>query len=232
MPRWVGSGRRRLDAITNVMRQGHLRRLQLGWTAFFLVDAMAMVALSVWAFDHGGAGAVGVLGLARLLPGAIALPFGAWAADRFPRRRVVTAVFVAMCVTQALIAIALAAHAPAFAVYLLVAVSSVAATPYRSAHLAMVPLVAGTPVELVAMNVTAGTLEGLATFAGPALAAVFLLRADPWFVMAAASISRGAGRRRRLEGPCRRRSLEGAAAHPGPSARRPARRAHRAAEEP
>ena len=111
MPRWVGSGRRRLDAVTNVMRQPDLRRLQLGSTAFFLVDAMAMVGLSVWAFDHGGASAVGVLGLARLLPGALALPFGAWAADRFARRRVVTAVFVAMCVTQALIAIALAAHA-------------------------------------------------------------------------------------------------------------------------
>ena len=99
-----------------------------------------------------------------------------------------TAVFVAMCVTQALIAIAPAAHAPALAVYLLVAVSSLAATPYRSAHLAMVPLVARTPVELVAMNVTGGTLEGLATFAGPALAAVFLLRGEPWFVLAVTAV--------------------------------------------
>ena len=99
-----------------------------------------------------------------------------------------TTVFVAMCVTQALTAVALASHAPGYAVFILVAVSSVAATPYRSAHLAMVPLVAGTAVELVAMNVAAGTLEGLATFAGPALAGVFLLRAEPWFVMAVASI--------------------------------------------
>ena len=68
------------------MTEPNLRRLQLGWTAFFLVDTLSTVALSVWAFDHGGASAVGVVGLARLLPGAIALPFGAWAADRFPRR--------------------------------------------------------------------------------------------------------------------------------------------------
>ena len=33
------------------------------------------------------------------------------------------------------------------------------------------------------MNVTAGSLEGLATFAGPALAALLLLRTDPWFVV-------------------------------------------------
>jgi hypothetical protein len=60
--------RHRLDAMIDVMRQRDLRRLQLGWTAFFIVDAMSMVALSVWAFDDGGATAVGILGLARLLP--------------------------------------------------------------------------------------------------------------------------------------------------------------------
>ena len=142
VPAWVSAGRHRLDAVVDVMRERDLRRLQLGWTAFFLVDAMSMVALSVWAFDHHGATAVGYLGLARLLPGAIALPFGAWAADRFPRRRVVTVVFVAISVTQLAIAIALATHAPAVAIYVLVAVGSVAATPYRSAQLALAPLVA------------------------------------------------------------------------------------------
>ena len=91
---------RRFREVADVMTEPNLRRLQLGWTAFFPVDAMSTVALSVWAFDHGGASAVGVLGLARLLPGAIALPFGAWAADRFPRRRVVTAVFVAIAAVR------------------------------------------------------------------------------------------------------------------------------------
>ena len=136
---------------------------------------------------------MGFLGVARLLPGALALPFGAWAADRFSRRRVVAAVFIAISVTQAAIAIALASDAPAAAVYTLVAVSSVAATPYRSAHLAVAPLVARTPSELVAMNVTAGTLEGLATFAGPALAALLLFRTDPWFVVVTASVAAAAG---------------------------------------
>ena len=193
MPAWANVVRHRLDAMIDVMRQRDLRRLQLGWTAFFVVDAMSMVALSVWAFDDGGASAVGILGLARLLPGAIALPFGAWAADRFSRRRVVTAVFAAISVTQALIAIALVTGVPAVAVYVLVAVGSVAATPYRSAQLALAPLVAATPGELVAMNVTAGTLEGLATFAGPALAALLLIMTDPWFVVATASVAAAAG---------------------------------------
>jgi len=184
---------RRFREVADVMTERNLRRLQLGWTAFFAVDAMSTVALSVWAFDDGGASAVGVLGLVRLLPGAIALPFGAWAADRFPRRRVVTAVFAAIAASQLLIAIGLASNAPAVAVYGLVAVSSVAATPYRSAHLALGPLVARTPAELVAMNVTGGTLEGLATFVGPAFAGLLLLRANPWVVVFAASIAAAAG---------------------------------------
>ncbi len=193
MHRTMTALRGRLGAVVDVMRQRDLRRLQLGWAAFFLVDGISMVALSVWAFGRGGSSAVGLVGLARLLPGAIALPFGAWAADRFSRRRVVTTVFVAISVTQAAIALALASRAPAVVIYLLVAASSIAATPYRSAHLAMAPLVARSPAQLVAMNVTAGTLEGLATFAGPALAALLLLRTDPWLVVAVASAASAAG---------------------------------------
>ena len=190
---WVSAVGHRFDAVVEVMRHRDLRRLQLGWTAFFLVDAMSMVALSVWAFDLHGASAVGYLGLARLLPGALALPFGAWAADRFPRRQVVTAVFVAISVTQAAIAIALATEWPSLAVYVLVAFGSVAATPYRPAQLALAPLVARSPGELVAMNVTAGTLEGFATFVGPALAALLLLTTDPTIVVVSAVVAAMAG---------------------------------------
>lgn len=185
----TGSLSRRFDVVAAVIRQKDLRRLQLGWAAFFLVDGITLVALSVWAFRHAGTRAVGLVGLARLLPGAIALPFGAWAADRFSRQRVVTAVFLAISCTNAAIAVALALRGPAILIYLLVGASSVAATPYRSAHLALCPLVARSPAELVAMNVTAGTLEGVVSFAGPALAASLLFFTGPWFVVAVAALA-------------------------------------------
>ncbi|HEY7625816.1 MAG TPA: MFS transporter [Ilumatobacteraceae bacterium] len=177
----------RVEAVAGVLRAPQLRRLQLAWGAFFLFDGISLVALSVWAFANDGASAVGLVGLARLLPGAIALPFGAWAADRFPRRRVVGLVFSAITVVQALIAVALATAAPATIVYVLVGLNSVAAAPYRPAHLALAPLVARSPQELVAMNVTAGTVEGLVTFLGPAVAALVLLGADPWVVVTVAA---------------------------------------------
>src|SRR5215207_11172533 len=101
---------RRLQAVAGVLANHDLRRLTLAWGCFFLIDVTSLIGLSVWAFEDGGADAVRVIGLARLLPGAVALPFGAWAADRFPRRRVVVAVFVAITATQAMIALALLAN--------------------------------------------------------------------------------------------------------------------------
>jgi MFS family permease len=183
----------RLAAVADVMRTRDLRRLQLGWATFFLVDAVTLVALSVWAFSHDGSRGVGLLGLVRLLPGGLALPFGAWAADRFPRRPLVTAVFGAISATTAAGAIALAVDAPAAVVYVLAAGSSIAGAPYRPAQLALAPLVARSPEELVAINVTAGTLEGLVTFAGPVVAGLILLETDPWVVLATAALAALAG---------------------------------------
>jgi MFS family permease len=181
--------RDRFGAVAGVLRARDLRRLQLAWAAYFLDDGITVVALGVWAFGEGGTAAVGLLGLARLLPGAIALPFGAWAADRFSRRRVVTLVFVAITTLDVTLAFALALDAPTPVVIAVVAVASVAAAPYRPAQLALAPLVARSADELVAINVTAGTLEGVVTFVGPALAGLLLLAADPWVVMAASSVA-------------------------------------------
>jgi hypothetical protein len=88
---------------------------------------------------------------------------------------VVSVVFAAIVAIDVALVVALAADASTSAVYGLVALGGVASAPYRSAHLALAPLVARSPTELVAINVTAGTLEGLVTFAGPALAGLLLL---------------------------------------------------------
>jgi hypothetical protein len=54
------------------------------------------ITLGVYAFDVGGAGAVGIAGLVRLLPGALASPFAGLLGDRYPRRMVLTSSAVAM----------------------------------------------------------------------------------------------------------------------------------------
>ena len=49
------------------------------------------VALAVFAYRAGGAAAVGVVALIRLLPAAIVAPFAALLGDRFRRRRLMVA---------------------------------------------------------------------------------------------------------------------------------------------
>jgi MFS family permease len=122
---------------------------------------------------------VGVIALCRLLPGAIALPVGAWASDRFPRPRVIMLVFAGQSAVLAALVIATLADSALVVVAGLVSVSGVIAAPYRPAHLAMLPLVARSPHELVAANVAGGAVEGAAMLAGPVLAAVLLLLGGP-----------------------------------------------------
>ena len=78
----------RLSTLADVFRNPQLRRLELSWAGFYLGEWTYFVALSVYAFDVGGAAAVGALGLVRMVPAAIALPFGGMLADRYPRQRV------------------------------------------------------------------------------------------------------------------------------------------------
>ena len=62
-----------------------LRRLQLAWVGSILGGWAYLVALGVYAYDQGGAAAVGIVGLVRLIPAAIAAPFTSSLVDRFPR---------------------------------------------------------------------------------------------------------------------------------------------------
>ena len=56
-----------------------------------------IIALAVWAYREGGAGLVGLAGFLRMAPGAIAAPFAATLADRYPRRTLMIISDLARC---------------------------------------------------------------------------------------------------------------------------------------
>jgi MFS family permease len=134
-----------------------------------------------------------------MLPAAVALPFGSAVADRFPRRRVLVVVYVAQALLVAGVAAAIHADGPPALTYLLIALVGVAAAPCRPAQLAFAPVLARSPEELVAANVTQMTFEGVATLLGPALAGVVLavsgapaaLGVAAWFSLASALLLAG-----------------------------------------
>src|SRR4029453_1096943 len=85
----------RLSTLADVFRNPQLRRLELSWAGYYLGEWTYFVALSVYAFQVGGAAALGALGLVRMIPAAIALPFGGLLSDRYPRQRVLLGIYVA-----------------------------------------------------------------------------------------------------------------------------------------
>jgi MFS family permease len=184
---------RQFVTVAGVFRNPALWRLELAWGGFFVVELASLLALSVWAYGRGGATAVGVVGLLRMVPAALALPFGALITDRFPRHRVLVGVYAVQAVLLMLLAWAVRPAGPAALAYALVVLVGISAAPCRPAELSLVPLIARSPEELVAANVTASTFEGLATLVGPILAGALLATSGPPLALAAAGVVSAAG---------------------------------------
>src|SRR5436190_10134090 len=164
----------RFSSLTDVFRSPELRWLQLAWGGFYVSEWASFIALSIYAYGVGGAGAIGLLGLIRMLPATLGVLAGTVLADRTRRERVLLAVNLIRAATLGAAAVVLAADGPAWLVFGLAALTSVAGAAYRPSHLAVVPFLARTPQELVATNVSASTFEGLAVLVGPAIAGILL----------------------------------------------------------
>jgi len=165
-------------------RNCDLGLVQLAWGGSISAEWAHFVALSVFAYQDGGAAAVGLAGLIRLLPSAAIAPVAASFGDHFRRERFLIA--VALVGTAALAGSAFAASAGAdVVVYGAAAVVGIATTLFRPALQALLPSLARTPEELIASNGATSTVESLGTLAGPLLAGVLVAQADVDVVFAA-----------------------------------------------
>jgi MFS family permease len=172
-------------------RNEDLRRVELAWGAAIAAEWVHFVALGVFAYKAGGASAVGVAGLVRLLPAALVAPTGVALADRLDRVRFLLAATL-------LGGLALAGSAAAaFAgidvlVYALAAVVGISSTLIRPTLQALLPSLARTPEELVASNAATSTIESVGTLAGPLLAGVLVSLVPVAVVFAVAAVLVGA----------------------------------------
>jgi MFS family permease len=158
----------------SVFHNPNLRRLQLAW-AFSIVSTWAYsIAIVVFAFEQGGATAVGIVGLLRWVAAGIVSPFAALLADRYERRAVMVASDLLRAALIAGAAAAVLTDASAYVVYLLATLVSIAGTPFRPAEAALTPHLVRTPEELGAANVVASAIESTGIFAGPALGGLLL----------------------------------------------------------
>jgi MFS family permease len=171
-----GEGRLRSSwgALVETFRVPDLRRVELAWALSVTADWVSTIVLAVYAYGVGGPLGVGILGLIRMVPAAIAAPFLAMPADRYPRQRVMAIVEGARGALIAAGAFAVWLDWPIAVVYALVTGAAIVSSALRSTQYALLPSLARSPHELVAANVGLATIEGLGTLAGPALAGVFL----------------------------------------------------------
>lgn len=163
------------QAFADSARNPAVRRIQLGFAGACTAEWTFTVVLSVYAYNQGGAKAVGLVSLLRMLPSALAAPFLSAAADRWRRDHVLTLVSTTRCLSSLAIAIIVAAGGQPTGVYALAIVSTAAAILYRPVNSALLPLLCHTPAELASANVVRGLLDSIATLVGPAIAAALLI---------------------------------------------------------
>jgi MFS family permease len=176
-------------AFQDVFRNEGLRRIELAWAASILGTWAYGIAVVVYAYDQGGATAVGVVGLARWLAAAVASPFAALLGDRYDRRWVMVASDLARAGLIAGAALAVFVDAPAIVIYVIAGLVGVAATAFRPAEAALVPSLARTPEELTAANVAASTIESVGIFGGPAIGGLLLAASGPGVVFLVTAVA-------------------------------------------
>ena len=163
-----------LRAFAAVFANDDLRRVELAWSGSVIGQWGYEVALAVFAYRAGGATAVGLVALVRLLPAAIVAPFAALLGDRFRRRRIMVATDLTRVCAMGGAAAAVFAGAPAAVVYSFAVLTALASTAFAPAQSALLPSLARSPEELTAANATSTTLESLGFFIGPALGGLLL----------------------------------------------------------
>jgi MFS family permease len=168
-----------------------LRRLELALAGSVIGDWAFSIALAVYAYRAGGAGAVGVLMLVRWTSAGLAAPFLSVLADRHRRRAVMMVADAIRMVAIASAAAVVWSGGPALLVYAAAVVTIVVSTAFQPAQTALLPSLTTTPEELTAANVVTSTIESVGTFAGPALGGLLLVWADTGWVMALDAASFG-----------------------------------------
>jgi MFS family permease len=176
--------RESLRALGDVFGNPGLRRLQFAWIGSVTGDWAYAIALGVFAYEAGGATAVGLVALLRFLPSAVVAPFAALLADRYPRQRVMLAADAIRAAALAGAATVALAGGPAPAVYGLAALVAVVSTAFQPAQAALIPTLARDPRELTAANVASSTIESVGSFVGPALGGLLLAVTSPGVVFA------------------------------------------------
>jgi MFS family permease len=152
--------------------------VQLAWAASTSGEFVSIVALGVFAYEAGGAAAVGVVAVVQMVPSMLLSPVAGILGDRFRRERVVIGSDVVRAVSMGLAAAAAAAEAPVAVVYVLAAVLALGSQAFYPSQTALVPLLARSADDVTAASAASSLIRNASGLLAPAVAGVVLLVAD------------------------------------------------------
>jgi predicted MFS family arabinose efflux permease len=126
------------------------------------------VTLGVYAFQQGGAKAVGLVALAQALPAMLLAPFLALVGERRPRRDVLLVANFLRGAILVAAAVAMVSDLP-LAVFALAVAYSVVSTTNQPARAALLTALARSPRDLSAGNALLGSADTIGFLAGSGL---------------------------------------------------------------
>jgi MFS family permease len=166
------------QSLIDALATTQLRRLQLAWTAASVGSWTFFIVLAVYAYNEGGATAVGVAALARMVPAGLAAPLVGVIVDRRSRRDVLLAITIGRALLLAGIAAAVAVAAPLAVVLALSAALTALATAHKPAQAALLPALAETPRQIAASNAVLTAVDSAGFLAGSLLGGVLVAAAS------------------------------------------------------
>lgn len=173
-----------LRALGDVFTNPNLRRLELAWAGSIMGQWAFSIALAVFAYERGGATAVGVVALIKTIPAALVAPFSSLLGDRFRRERIMLLADLSRAALIGGTSALFFAGVTQWAIYALAGAAAVCTTTFGPAEKSVLPSLARTPEELMAANVASSTIESVGSFAGPAIGGLLLVVTRPGTVFA------------------------------------------------
>jgi hypothetical protein len=162
-----------LDALRASVGNPSLRRVLAAFFLFSTQEYAVWVAVTIYAYDHGGAGLAGAVLVAQLLPASLFAPIAATFGDRVRRDRALRAGYLVQAAACGGLALAMAVGPPPI-VYAAAIFASCSVTLTRPVHNAILPELAETPAQLTAANASSSMVEGLGVLVGPGAVALAL----------------------------------------------------------
>ncbi len=162
------------QSLRSVFVNPALRRMELALAASMIGDWAYATAVTVYAYNAGGAKLVGVWFAVRLVLMALFTPFAASLADRLPRKTLLISSDIARAVLIALAAFLVYSDAPTLSVIVISTVTGLIGQIFRPTQMAWMPSLTTRPEELTAANGASSTIESLAFFLGPAIGAALV----------------------------------------------------------